>query len=276
MTEPRNISFVRHAVLMIFSGISIYPVIRVLSISLRPGNRLQSTDLSILPDDWTWHSYVQLFTEQPFFRWLGNSLLVAILVTFTGVVLAAMGGYALSRFRFVGRQTTMLAILTTQMFPATMLLLPLYILIAKLGLVNTYLGLMIFYVSTALPFCVWQMKGFYDTIPPALEEAARIDGCSRSGAFWRVILPLAVPGLVITALFSFMTAWSEYIVAAQVLQDLPLYTLPLGIKSFQASMSTQWGLYAAASILVSLPVVVVFLALSKYLVSGLTLGSVKE
>ena len=114
-----------------------------------------------------------------FLRWLGNSLIVATLVTVTGVALASIGGYAFSRFRFVGRKATMLAILTTQMFPATMLLLPLYILIAKLHLVNTYLGLMVFYTSTALPFCVWQMKGFYDTIPASLEEAARIDGCSR-------------------------------------------------------------------------------------------------
>lgn len=276
MKEPKLISLTRHAVLLLFAAISIYPVLNVLSISLRPGNRLKSTDLSIIPDDWTFHWYVQLFTEEPFLRWLGNSLLVALLVTLTGVALAAMGGYALSRFRFVGRQATMLAILTTQMFPATMLLLPLYILIAKLHLVNTFLGLMIFYVSTALPFCVWQMKGFYDTIPPSLEEAARIDGCSRWATFWRVILPLAVPGLVITALFSFMTAWSEYIVAAQVLQDREMFTLPLGIKGFQASMSTEWGLYAAASILVSVPVVVVFLVLSKYLVSGMTLGAVKE
>ena len=142
---------------------------------------------------------------------------------------------------------------------------------------NTYLGLMVFYTSTALPFCVWQMKGFYDTIPASLEEAARIDGCTRDRASsGRVILPLAMPGLVITALFSFMTAWSEYIVAAQVMQDEEMFTLPLGLKSFQANMSTQWGLYAAASILVSLPVIVIFLMLSKYLVSGLTLGSVKE
>jgi arabinogalactan oligomer/maltooligosaccharide transport system permease protein len=276
MKEPKHITLGRHGLLWLFAAISLYPVLNVLSISLRPGNRLQSTSLSIVPDDWTFQSYVQLFTEQPFLRWLGNSLLVSLLVTLTGVALAAMGGYALSRFRFVGRQATMLAILTTQMFPATMLLLPLYILIAKLHLVNTFLGLMVFYVSTALPFCVWQMKGFYDTIPPSLEESARIDGCSRAAAFWRVILPLAVPGLVITALFSFMTAWSEYIVAAQVLQNREMYTLPLGIKSFQASMSTQWGLYAAASILVSVPVVVVFLVLSKYLVSGMTLGAVKE
>jgi len=276
MREPRAITLLRHGVLLVFVAISVYPVLNVVSISLRPGNRLRSTDLAIIPADWTLNSYVQLFTEQPFLIWLGNSLVVSVLVTLTGVALASTAGYAFSRFRFVGRQATMLAILTTQMFPATMLLLPLYILIARLGLVNTWLGLMVFYTATALPFCVWQMKGFYDTIPPALEEAARIDGCSRAGAFWHVVLPLAAPGLVITALFSFMTAWSEYIVAAQVMQDEEMFTLPLGIKSFQASLSSQWGLYAAASILVSLPVIGVFLTLSRYLVNGLTLGSVKE
>ena len=131
---------------------------------------------------------------------------------------------------------------------------------------------------------VWKRIGYamivllagLKSIPGELEEAARIDGCSRAGAFWHVVLPLAAPGLVITALFSFMTAWSEYIVAAQVMQDEEMFTLPLGIKSFQASLSSQWGLYAAASILVSLPVIAVFLALSRYLVNGLTLGSVKE
>ncbi len=276
MRESKLITVLRHAVLLLFVAVSVYPALNVLSISLRPGNRLRSTDLAIIPNDWTLNSYVELFTEQPFLRWLGNSLLVASMVTVTGVALAAIGGYAFSRFRFVGRKTAMLAILTTQMFPATMLLLPLYLVIAKLQLVNTFIGLMVFYTSTALPFCVWQMKGFYDTIPASLEEAARIDGCSRGMAFWRVILPLAVPGLVITALFSFMAAWSEYIVAAQVMQNEDMFTLPLGLKSFQASLSTQWGLYAAASILVSIPVVIVFLLLSKYLVSGLTLGSVKE
>jgi arabinogalactan oligomer/maltooligosaccharide transport system permease protein len=274
--ESKFITLMRHALLLAFVAIAVYPALNVLSISLRPDNRLRSTDLSIIPADWTLSSYVQLFTEQPFLKWLGNSLIVSAGVTVTGVALAAIGGYAFSRFRFVGRNATMLAILTTQMFPATMLLLPLYIVIAKLQLINTYLGLMVFYTSTALPFCVWQMKGFYDTIPASLEEAARIDGCTRGTAFWRVILPLALPGLVITALFSFMAAWSEYIVAAQVMQDEEMFTLPLGLKSFQASMSTQWGLYAAASILVSLPVVIVFLMLSKFLVSGLTLGSVKE
>lgn len=262
--------------LLAFVAVALWPVLDVVSISLRPGNQLRTSQWRLVPEDWTFDSYRQLFTEQPFLQWLGNSLLVAGAVTLTGVALASIGGYAFSRFRFVGRQAMMLSILTTQMFPATMLLLPLYIMIAKLGLINTYLGLCAFYVSTALPFCVWQMKGFYDTIPRSLEEAARIDGCTQWQSFRRVILPLAVPGLVITALFSFMSAWSEYLIAAQILQDRDKFTLPLGLKSFQSSMSTQWGLYAAASILVSVPVVIMFVLLSRYLVSGLTLGSVKE
>ncbi len=274
--EPRWITIGRHVVLLLFVLICIYPAINVFSISLRPGNKLRSTDLAIIPDNWTLASYQQLFTEQPFLLWMGNSLLVSVAVTILGVALAAVGGYALSRFKFVGRQASMLAILTTQMFPATMLLLPLYVMIARLHLVNTFLGLLVFYSATALPFCLWQMKGFYDTIPVSLEEAARMDGCSRWKTFLKVTLPLAVPGLVITALFSFMTAWSEYIVAAQVLQDKEMFTLPLGLKSFQASMSTQWGMYASASILVSIPVVIVFMLLSRYLVSGLTIGAVKE
>jgi arabinogalactan oligomer/maltooligosaccharide transport system permease protein len=276
MREPRLITVLRHTVLLVFVAISLYPALLVLSVSLRPGNQLRGTDLSLIPADWSFHNYVALFTNQPFLRWAANSLFVSTVVTLTGVALASIGGYAFSRFRFVGRQTLLVSILTTQMFPATMLLLPLYILVARLHLLDTYVGLMIFYTSTALPFCIWQMKGFYDTIPTSLEDAARVDGCTRFAVFRRVTLPLAVPGLVITALFSFMTAWSEYIVAAQVMQDEDMFTLPLGLRSFQANMSTEWGLYAAGAILVSIPVIAVFLILSKYLVSGLTLGSVKE
>jgi arabinogalactan oligomer/maltooligosaccharide transport system permease protein len=161
------------------------------------------------------------------------------------------------------------------MFPATMLLLPMYIMLVKLHLINTYLGIVIMYSATALPFCIWQMKGYYDTIPASLEEAATIDGCNQFQAFYQIILPLAAPALVITALFSFMASWTEYVVAAQILQDTELWTLPLGLKSFESNMGSEWGLYGAASMLVTIPVVLLFLSLSRWLVSGLTLGSVK-
>jgi arabinogalactan oligomer/maltooligosaccharide transport system permease protein len=266
---------ITHAVLIIFVIIAVYPVLQVVTISLRPSDKLLSTSLEIIPENATLKSYVGLFTEQPFLLWLRNSTFIALTVTLTGVVMASMAGYAFSRFNFIGKKMGLLSLLVTQMFPATMLLLPLYLMLIYLGLINTYLGIIITYAATALPFCIWTMKGYYDTIPQSLEEAARIDGCNQFQAFYKVIVPLAAPALVITGLFSFMTAWSEYIVAAQILQDSALWTLPLGLKSFEANMSTEWGLYGAASIVVMIPVVVIFLLSSRWLVSGLTLGSVK-
>lgn len=265
-----------YLVLLIWVVIAIYPVIRVFSISLRPGDRLLSTSLAIIPADATLENFRILFTERPFLRWMWNSTVVTVAVTIFGVALASTAGYAISRYRFVGRTTAMLSILTTQMFPATMLLLPMYIIISHLNLINTYIGLIVVYSATALPFCVWTMKGYYDTIPPSLEEAALIDGCNRFQAFYKVIFPLASPALVITALFSFISSWSEYLVAAQVLQDPTMYTLPLGLKQFEQSMSTEWGLYAAGALVVSIPVVILFFIANRWLVTGLTLGGVKE
>jgi arabinogalactan oligomer/maltooligosaccharide transport system permease protein len=264
-----------YLVLIFFSAVALYPVLQVLTISLRPADRLLSTSLEIIPDNATLQAYVDLFVGRPFLRWIWNSLFVSVVVTLTGVALASTAGYAFSRFNFWGKKAGLLGLLTTQMFPATMLLLPLYIMLIKLGLINTYMGVIVIYSATALPFTIWTMKGYYDTIPYSLEEAARIDGCNQFVAFYRIILPLAAPALVITALFSFMTAWAEYIVAAQVLQEGDLWTLPLGLKSFESNMSTEWGLYGAASLIVAIPVVILFLSLSRYLVSGLTLGSVK-
>ncbi|MDK9700181.1 MAG: ABC transporter permease subunit [bacterium] len=265
-----------YAVLIVFIFIAIYPILRMISISLRPNDRLLSTSLALIPDGATLKAYKTLLFERPFLRWLGNSLLVTGAVTILGVTLASMAGYAFSRFKFFAKQPIMLSLLVTQMFPPTMLLLPTFLLLAQLRLVNSFFGLMIVYTATALPFCIWQMKGFYDTIPHSLEEAALIDGATPFQAWRMVILPLAAPALVITALFSFMSAWSEYVVAAQILIDVNKYTLPLGLKMFQASMGTEWAIFAAASTLISIPVMVLFLMLSKWLISGLTLGSVKE
>ena len=292
--------------LSLFSLATIYPVLNILGVSLRTDNAFQTRSLSLfeISEDYSdlnnngqwdkgehftdankngkWdagsslNSYFKLFIETDFLLWAWNSIIISFLVTLTGVVFASTGGYALSRFKFRGREFGMIALLTTQMFPATMLLLPFFILLSYLGLINSYIGLIIIYSSTALPFCIWQMKGYYDTIPPSLEESARLDGCTRYQAFYKIILPLSSPALVITALFSFMASWSEYVVAAIILQDPKLYTLPLGLKSFQASLSTQWGLYAAGAVVVSIPVAILFISLSRFLVSGLTMGSVKE
>ena len=263
--------------LSLFAMSTIYPVLNVLGVSFRTDNAFQTKSLSIIEFKETYtdknnngkwdsgsslKSYRELFFKTDFFLWARNSILISLIVTMTGVTFASIGGYALSRFKFKGREFGMTALLTTQMFPATMLLLPFFILLSYLGLINSYIGLIIIYSSTALPFCIWQMKGYYDTIPPSLEESARLDGCNRYQAFYKIILPLSSPALVITALFSFMASWSEYVVAAIILQDPKLYTLPLGLKSFQASLSTQWGLYAAGAIIVSIPVAILFISLS--------------
>ena len=261
--------------LTVFTMGTIYPILKIIGISLRKDNAFQSKSLAFISANSGWDSYLKLLTETQFLIWLKNSIVISIAVTILGVALASTSAYALSRYKFKGRQLGMTSLLTTQMFPATMLLLPFFIILSKLGLINSYLGLVIIYSSTALPFCIWQMKGYYDTIPHALEESAYMDGCNHFQAFYKIVLPLSTPALVITALFSFMASWSEYVVAAIILQDPELYTLPLGLKSFQSSLATEWGLYAAGAVVISIPVVILFVSLSRFLVSGLTMGSVK-
>ena len=186
---------VSYAVLALFTFLAVYPILYIVTISLRPGDRLLSTSLEFIPDGATLDNYRRLLTETPFLRWMGNSILITLVVTITGVALASTAGYVLSRYKFYGRTSMLKGLLVTQMFPATMLLLPLYVVLIKLQLLNSYIGLVVIYSATALPFCVWQMKGYYDTIPAALEEAARIDGCTPWQAFRLVVLPLAAPAL---------------------------------------------------------------------------------
>lgn len=260
---------------LLFAVFSIYPMLYVFSVSLRGDNAFQSQSLEIITASSSFQNFVDLFTETDFLIWMRNSLLVSSITTLLGVSLASTSAYALSRYQFRGRNMMLFSLLATQMFPPTMLILPFYIILSKLQLIDNFLGLFLIYSSTALPFCVWQMKAYYDTVPKELEEAALLDGCSRWQTFYKIILPVSAPALVITALFSFMASWSEYVIAAVVLQDPLMYTLPLGLRSFQASLATQWGLYAAGALIVSIPVLVLFISISRYLVSGLTMGSVK-
>jgi arabinogalactan oligomer/maltooligosaccharide transport system permease protein len=264
-----------YIILIIFTIFAVYPILMVVNISLRPGNALHTTSLEIVPNSASLDTYRELLFNKPFLKWMWNSTFVTFFVTIIGVGLASTAGYAFSRYKFIGKDFGMIALITTQMFPVTMLLLPLFIMLINLRLYDTFIGLIIAYSATVLPFCIWQMKGYYDTIPVSLEEAAKIDGCNQFQVFYKIILPLASPALVITALFSFMGAWSEYLVAAVILNNQDKYTLPIGLKQFQSNFDTEWGLYAAGAIIVCIPVVALFLFLSRWLVSGLTLGSVK-
>ena len=264
-----------HLAIIAFVVVCVYPLLRILSVSMRPGDKLISTDLSLIPAGAAFDAYVRLLKETLFLRWLWNSLLITVATSFIGVSLASTAAYAFSRFRFAGKKGGLILLLSTQMIPAGMLILPLFLMIMKLGLMNAYLGMIIAYSVSSLPFSIWILKGYYDTIPRSLEEAALVDGTSQVGAFWRIILPLSTPALSIAFLFNFTTAWNEYLVARVVLFSSKQYTWTLGLFELQGQYITQWGMFAAGSMLVTIPVLIVFLYSSKWLISGLTLGSVK-
>lgn len=271
-----------HAALIASCVIAVYPALRVITISLRPDDSLLTTDLRIIPENATLDNYKEVLFGAPeknrqsdFFLWIWNSFSVVAVTSIISVILAAISAYAFSRFKFPGRSVGLIFLLTTQMIPAGMLLLPLFIMIAKLKMINTSLGLIIAYAVTSVPLTIWTLKGYYDTIPVDLEEAALIDGASRFTVFTNIILPLSTPALAIAFLFSFMGGWSEYLVARVVLQKNEIYTWPLGIFTFAQQFTVSWGQFAAASVLIAIPVMALFLYSSKWLISGLTLGSVK-
>ncbi|NLG78737.1 MAG: sugar ABC transporter permease [Firmicutes bacterium] len=265
-----------HAVLILACVMSVYPFLRVVSVSLRPSNQLLSTDLALIPPGASLENYRALIFERDFTIWLWNSLVVSAASVLVGLMLAATAAYAFSRWKFPGRRQGLLFLLTTQMIPAGMLLLPIYIMVVRLKLFNTYTGMAIAYSVGSVPFSIWILKGYYDTIPRELEEAALVDGASPLVAFYRVVIPLSTPALAIAGLFSFMTAWNDYMMARVMLQKPNMFTWPVGFQKLMDQFQTAWGQFAAASVLVAIPALALFLYSSKWLVSGMTLGGVKE
>jgi arabinogalactan oligomer/maltooligosaccharide transport system permease protein len=269
-----------HALLVVLVAVVLYPVLLVVRISLEPGHHL-SMSATPLPSHVSLDHFSALFSQRGsrgellFPRDAFNSLLIAGLTTIVGVVISCTAAYALSRFRFPGRKAGLTTFLVVQMFPATLLLIPLYVVLDKLGLLNSTLGLVLVYSTTAIPFCVWTLKGYFDTLPRELEEAARIDGASPWMIFRRIILPLARPGIAVTALFSFMTAWNEFIMAATFMTDESRQTLPVLIQRAVGEHTADYGLFAAGAVVTSIPVMIAFYVLQKYLVGGLTAGAVK-
>ena len=278
-----------HLLLAVLVLTTVYPVLWVVSVAFSGGQNLAIADVppdatfldrlrAVLPwpQHWSVSNFVSVMTDQPFGQWVLNSLLVAVFTTVAGIFLSCTAAYAFSRFNFPGRRLGMMSFLVSQMFPGVLTLIPIYIIMVQvLGLGNSRLGLVIVYAATSIPFSVWMLKGYFDTIPKELEEAAVIEGASAGKIFWRIVLPLAKPAVAITALFSFMTAWNEFILAATFMDKEEMYTAPVGLRFFVGGFSQSWGYFAAGSIVVSIPVVVLFLYLQKYLVSGLTAGSVK-
>jgi arabinogalactan oligomer/maltooligosaccharide transport system permease protein len=275
MRTPRAATkLLAHLVLVIFTVMTLFPVILVLKKSFSEGQDFAVT-LSPIPEAATLQQFRDVTGHHLFLRQLLNSAIAAAGTTVVGVFLACTAAYAFSRFRFPGHRAGMMVFLAVQMFPATLLMIPLYVLLDRLGLLDHVLGLVLVYSTSAIPFCVWMLKGYFDTIPKELEEAARIDGASRFGIFFRIMLPLGRPAIAVTALFSFMTAWNEFIMASTFTSRERAYTLPVMLQHYVGAFTTEWGHFAAGAIIVSLPVMALFYILQKHLVAGLTAGSVK-
>ena len=269
-----------NAILIIVCLIVLYPVLWVIMMAITP-NEIAGVSSSLIPQQVTFDNFIDVvsrvddYGNHLFLHQLKNSVLVAAITTALGVLLACTAAYGFSRLNFVGRQLGLQAFLVTQMFPGVVMTIPLYILLGKLGLLNSIVGLVLVYSVSALPFCVWNLKGYFDPIPKELEEAAIVDGASRIRIFVTIVLPLARPAIAITALFSFMTAWNEFILAATLMNSELAYTLPVALKQYVGAQSVQYGLFAAGAIIVSVPIMALFFALQKHLVGGLTAGGVK-
>ncbi|MFH8613012.1 sugar ABC transporter permease [Streptomyces sp. NPDC018029] len=262
-----------HATLLLASAIAVLPPLWLLVTSFKPESEAFSTDLV---KDFTLGNYDHVLNDTEFPNWILNSLVVVGLTTVIGVFIAATTGYAVSRFKFPGMRPLMWMLLITQMFPVAVLIVPLYNLLASLGLLNQPVGLVVTYLTIAVPFCAWMMKGYFDTIPVEIDEAGRVDGLNPFGTFWRLIVPLAKPGLAVTGFYSFITGWAEVAYASAFMTGEENLTLAGGLQTFVNQYTSDWGSLTASAVIVAVPAAVIFGFAQRHLVSGLTAGATKS
>lgn len=281
MRQPLWERVLTHVVLLIACAIALFPLMWVVSTSFKNQFDVLSTEIELIPREPTLENYQGLFDPTSaaggyFWNWFGNSLLIAVLTTVLSVFLAATAAYALSRYRFIGKRPLSAFFLVSQMFPAVILLVPLFQLLAiQAGLLNTPWALVLAYATTAVPFCVLMLKSYFDTLPIELEEAGRIDGLGAFGSFWRIVIPLSTPGIAVTAFYAFITAWNEFLYALVFLTDPESFTLPIGVRLFINQFTQNWGGTMALSVIVTIPVMIFFYLAQRYLISGLATGGVK-
>jgi arabinogalactan oligomer/maltooligosaccharide transport system permease protein len=272
----------RHAVALFAVLFALFPIYMVIISSLNPSGSLQVT--SFIPTEISFTNYTQLFTDPtiPFMRWMLNSLYIAGLVSILSVVIGAASAFAFSRLRFKGKKIGLQTLLLVQMFPAILALAAVFVIMERvynfapeIG-IGTQAGLMLVYLGGSMGVNIWLLKGFVDSIPIELDEAARIDGASPMQIYWQIFVPLAAPVLAVVALLTFIGTFNEYILARLFLVEMETRTVAVGLQQFiGGQFSTNWGAFAAGSILASIPIVIIFLSLQRYIIAGLTAGSVK-
>jgi len=281
--------FIVYALVMLFAVFSACPLAWMFSTSIKPRTEIFRIPPQWIPANPTFIHYQKIFFPSPetqmttttetakqFGTYFYNSTLVSVASSVLALLVAAPAAYAFSRFKFPGKNAAYFSILLRNMFPLLVFLVPLFFLWSQLGLRNTHLGLILAYLTFSLPLSIWLLRGFFDSIPPELERAARVDGCTRFGAFLRISLPLTTPGLAATAIYSFIQAWNEYPFALHLTDSSSLRTLPVGLTYFFTENTADWPGLMAAATFISIPVVIVFLMLQRYFVSAITAGAVKQ
>ena len=256
--------------------LTLVPILYAVSVSINSNNSLLSADFSFIPKEITLENYVAVFTEEPILLWLKNSLILAVVTLVLSLSTGIPAAYVFSRKTFPGKKAILRILILLYAFPSLLSMTALYKLLSPMGLINTQLGLIIVYTGTEAVFALWNMKGYFDTIPVEIEEAAMIDGASPLQIVTRIVLPLAKPTIAVTAMMVLIYVWNEYIFAINFMTGSDTYTLAGGLYSLQATeMSGSWPVFAAASIVVSIPILIVFFALQKNMTTGLTSGGVK-
>ena len=253
----------------------LFPFYWMIITSFKSEDQMRSLVSMFWPSPFVLENYHQLLTKTDFTTWFGNSTMVAIASTFLATAIGTIGAYALARLRFMGRAFLSSATLITYLVPPAILFIPLYAQIRLLGLSDSLAGLIATYPSFAVPFVTWLLMGYFESIPVELEEAAMIDGATRFGAFRRVILPLAAPGVLAAGMYAFTQAWNEFLYALVFITNVKLRTLPVGLSTFITGDVYGWGYLMAGAVLTTIPVIGVYIYLQKYMVDGLTAGSVK-
>lgn len=268
---------IRNLVLLVLVILFMFPIYWMIVTSLKPNPLLLKMPPQLIPFRLTLVNYQKVLSDARFLTFYKNSGIVALGSTLLGSVLAALASYSFSRFRFRGSKILQMTFLSTQMFPAVALLIALYTLYRKLNLLNTYTALILACTTNALPISVWVMKGFYDTIPRSLEEAAAIDGCGRFRTLFRIILPLIKPGILAIALYTFLVSWEDFLWGLTLVNKIDLRTLSPGIAlAYLGEFNYDWAQVMTAAVSASLPILIIFIFLQKYMISGLVMGAVKE
>ncbi|MCR8724643.1 carbohydrate ABC transporter permease [Frigidibacter sp. ROC022] len=265
-----------YATLTVICGILLFPVYWMAITALQPVNKLRQYPPELFPSDPQWGVFRELLARQPFGLWMWNSTLVALATMILSLSVSVLAAYALSRYRLRAGASMGLFILTSKMLPSTLLVIPLFAVFTKLGLVGSLWSVVIAQATLIAPFATWMLKGYFDTISPELEQAALVDGCSPFGTIWRIILPVSAPGLAATALYAFVLSWSDFLFARTFLAtSQSTWTLNVGIATLKGEYETDWNVIMAASLLASIPIIIVYLVLERFLVSGLASGSEK-